>query len=192
MSDDEFFHADFSRFFRQNQAFPRRTVSGSENNIRPGAQLHHPDHFRKDFALPIKHRDSRSGEFVAPVLVSRGKSRHPDTAAEPAGGFERLFRREHIDLVAVNTVHAETPEHLELRKCLTDQECPVMTAPVVRLVHDRPVARLFRLFRQREFVDAARTCVGQTVDMNVADPGKPRIACAVFPGVRRPDRRSAD
>ena len=185
MGDDEFLHTDLPRFFRQAQALLRRTVSRSEDDIRFGADLHDPDDFRQDFALRVKHRDSRPREFVALMLISCGEGRHPDAAAEPAGGLDRLFRRIRIDSVSVNAVHAEASEYFKIRERLPDQVSAVVTAPVVRLVHDRPVAGLLRLFRQREFIDAARPGVRRTVYVNVADSGQQRIDPAVFPGRRR-------
>ena len=159
-------------------------MSGCKDDVRFGAEFHHPDHFGEDAPPGIQHRDSGAGQFVAPVLVRRRKGRHPDTAAEGTGRFERLLRRKDVDLVAVDAIHAETAEHLELRHSPPDQVSPVMTAPVVRFVHQRPISGLFRLFGERQLIDTARPGIRMTVDVDVAHSGQQRVDGTFTPEFR--------
>ena len=118
------------------------------------------------------------------MLIGGGEGRHPDAAAERAGGFDRLFRGKDVDLVAMNAIHAETSEDLELRQSLPDQISAVVTAPVVGFVHQRPVSGRFRLTGKGQLVDAARPGVRQAVDVDVAHAGEQRVGGTFAPDLR--------
>lgn len=106
----------------------------------------------------VEYGNAAARKLVGFDLISGRLSRHPDAAAEAAGGLHGCPGGMNIYFLADNGVHAQTAENLKTGNSLTNQPSPIVAAELVCFEHYRTVTGLLSGAGKRQLVNRALWC----------------------------------